>query len=102
MSPETASHDLTLNALAGLTGGHTDAAFVGTGLVTGLATDRTAQRDAHDPYVVGQSGQGRFCGFCQGRTRRPHLHRRCDFNRPHGGQNNSFSRCGIQRKQSAK
>ena len=102
MSRETASRDLTLNALAVLTGGHTAAAFVATGLVTGLATDQTAQRVAHDPYVVGQPGQGRLCGSCQERARRPRLHRRCDFNRPLGGQSNSFSRCCIQRKQTAK
>lgn len=45
MSRETAARDVTLNALALLTGGLTAAAFVGTGLVTGLAADATAQKD---------------------------------------------------------
>ena len=44
MSRGTASRDLSLNALAVLTGGLTAAAFVGTGLVTGLAADYTAQK----------------------------------------------------------
>ena len=44
MSRETASRDLSLNALAVLTGGLTAAALVGTGLVTGLAADFTAQK----------------------------------------------------------
>ncbi|HZW45714.1 MAG TPA: hypothetical protein VFF32_15255 [Dermatophilaceae bacterium] len=44
MSRETASRDLSLNALAVLTGGLTAAALVGTGLVTGLAADYTAQK----------------------------------------------------------
>lgn len=44
MSRETASRDMALNALAVLTGGLTAAAFVGTGLVTGLAADATAQQ----------------------------------------------------------
>ena len=44
MSRETARRDMSLNALAVLTGGVTAAAFVGTGLVTGLAADFTAQK----------------------------------------------------------
>jgi hypothetical protein len=44
MSRETASRDMALNTLAVLTGGLTAAAFVGTGLVTGLAADATAQQ----------------------------------------------------------
>ncbi|NMM23687.1 MAG: hypothetical protein HHJ11_09350 [Phycicoccus sp.] len=44
MSRETASRDLSLNALAVLTGGLTAAALVGTGFVTGLASDYTAQK----------------------------------------------------------
>ena len=44
MSRETASRDMALNALAVLTGGLTAAAFVGTGLVTGLAAYATAQQ----------------------------------------------------------
>lgn len=44
MSRETARRDMSLNALALLTGGVTAAAFVGTGLVTGLAADFTAQK----------------------------------------------------------
>lgn len=44
MSRETARRDMSLNALAVLTGGLTAAAFVGTGLVTGLAADYTAQK----------------------------------------------------------
>jgi hypothetical protein len=102
MSPETESRDSTLNAAAVLTGGNAAAAFVATGLVTSLATDQTTRRVAHDPYVVRRPGQGRLYGFCLDRVRRPHLHRRCDVNRPHAGQSNSFSRCGIQRKQTAK
>ena len=44
MSRETAARDMSLNALAVLTGGLTAAALVGTGLVTGLAADYTAQK----------------------------------------------------------
>jgi hypothetical protein len=44
MSRETASRDMSLNALAVLTGGITAAAFVGTGLITGLAAGYTAQK----------------------------------------------------------
>lgn len=44
MSRDTASRDLSLNALAVLTGGLTAAALVGTGLVTGLAADYTTQK----------------------------------------------------------
>ena len=44
MSRDIKSRDLTLNSLALLTGGLTAAAFVGTGLVTGLAADYTAQK----------------------------------------------------------
>src|SRR5665647_1298733 len=44
MSRDTASRDKSLNALAVLTGGLTAAAFVGTGLVTGLAADFTTQK----------------------------------------------------------
>jgi hypothetical protein len=44
MSRDTTSRDVTLNALTALTGGLTAVAFVGTGLVTGLAADYTAQR----------------------------------------------------------
>jgi hypothetical protein len=44
MSRETASRDKSLNALAVLTGGLTAAAFVGTGLVTGLAAGYTAEK----------------------------------------------------------
>ena len=44
MSREIASRDLSLNALAVLTGGLTAAALVGTGLITGLAADYTAQK----------------------------------------------------------
>ena len=44
MSRETASRDMSLNALAVLTGGLTAAAFVGTGLITGLAAEYTAQK----------------------------------------------------------
>jgi len=44
MPRDTASRDKSLNALAVLTGGLTAAAFVGTGLVTGLAADFTAQK----------------------------------------------------------
>ena len=44
MSRDTASRrDMSLNALAVLTGGLTAAAFVGTGLLAGLAADYTAQ-----------------------------------------------------------
>lgn len=45
MSRETARRDMSLNTLAVLTGGLTAAAFVGTGLVTGLAADYTAQKN---------------------------------------------------------
>ena len=44
MPRDTKSRDVTLNALSVLTGGLTAAAFVGTGLVTGLAADYTAQK----------------------------------------------------------
>ncbi|MHB1472755.1 MAG: hypothetical protein ACYDDU_12640 [Dermatophilaceae bacterium] len=44
MSRETANRDVALNALAVLTGGITAAAFIGTGLMTGLAADYTAQK----------------------------------------------------------
>lgn len=44
MSRETTARDVTLNALAVLTGGLTAAAFVGAGLVTGLAAGYTAQK----------------------------------------------------------
>src|SRR5665647_3916956 len=44
MPRPTRSRDLSLNALAVLTGGLTAAALVGTGLVTGLAADYTTQK----------------------------------------------------------
>jgi len=44
MPRDTKSRDLTLNSLSVLTGGLTAAALVGTGLVTGLAADYTAQQ----------------------------------------------------------
>jgi len=51
MSRDTATRDVTLNALTVLTGGLTAAALVGTGLVTGLAADQTAQK-AHAKAVA--------------------------------------------------
>jgi hypothetical protein len=44
MSRATRSRDVTLNVLSGLTGVITAAAFIGTGLVTGLAAEYTAQK----------------------------------------------------------
>lgn len=44
MSRDTASRDVTLNVITVLTGGLTAAALVGTGLVTGLAANHTAQK----------------------------------------------------------
>jgi hypothetical protein len=44
MPRDPKSRDLTLNSLALLTGGLTAAALVGTGWVTGLASDSTAQK----------------------------------------------------------
>jgi len=51
MPRDPKSRDLTLNSLALLTGGLTAAAFVGTGWVTGLASDYTAQK-AHAKAVA--------------------------------------------------
>jgi translation initiation factor IF-3 len=44
MPRDPKSRDITLNSLALITGGLTAAAFVGTGWVTGLAADYTAQK----------------------------------------------------------
>jgi hypothetical protein len=44
MPRDPKSRDITLNSLALITGGLTAVAFVGTGWVTGLAADYTAQK----------------------------------------------------------
>ena len=44
MSRDSASRDRSLNVLAVMTGGLTAAALVGTGFVSGLASDYTAQK----------------------------------------------------------
>jgi len=44
MPRDPKSRDITLNSLALITGGLTAAAFLGTGWVTGLAADYTAQK----------------------------------------------------------
>ena len=60
MPRDPKSRDLTLNSLALLTGGLTAAAFVGTGWVTGLASDYTpAQFQAAALTYLAQGDAGK-------------------------------------------